>query len=112
MITVRFITGESFCSHCRNAIKILKDIYPELESKNVKLVQYDVRVRRPEAVRELKEKYGIKWDVEPVTADFIKELKKKYKSIYVPLLEVNGRKVPFQYDSERLLRTILEHKAE
>ena len=112
MIAIRFITGESFCSHCRRAIKVLKEIYPILKARNVKIVQYDVRVRKDIAIKTLKEKYGITWDVKPVTAEFIKQLKKKYESIYVPLLEINGKKVPFQYEPELLLKTILEQKVE
>ena len=107
MFEVKLLTGESFCSHCNKAIKVLKEAYPQLKSKNVKIVQYDVRVRKPEAIKALREKYDIAWDIEPATADFIKNLKKKYESISVPLLEVNGKRVPFPYDPNRLLETIL-----
>ena len=107
MTVVKFVTGESFCSHCREAIKILKEAYPQLKSKNVKIVQYDVRARKPEAIKALREKYDITWEIEPVTADFIKTLKKKYETLSVPLLEISGKRVPFPYDPDRLLKTIL-----
>ena len=111
MISVLLITGESFCGHCRRAIKLLKEIYPELMSRNIKIIHYDVRVRNEEAIKKLKEKYDIPWEVRPCTADFVKMMKQKYEALYVPLMEINGEKVPFEFDKERLLSKILEYDA-
>ena len=102
-----FVTSEGACHYCVEAIKILKKLYNELKSLGIIIEQYDLYSYSIEEAENIKYGYEIPWDVKPITVELKKALRKKYEGeIRVPLLELEGTRIPFFPDKKKLLNEI------